>query len=144
MHIPRIFRAVTILALVVPGSFTFGHGEEKPGPHGGVIRMPGGFHTEVSMKGKTAFEVHLLDADWKNPTIKGSQVSARIQRGKTTLALTCEPKSISYHCALPTGQRPKKGDLLVIEANREGMPGAPAEYTYPLSLSASAKSHHDH
>ncbi len=70
------FAIVTTLSLNV-----FAHGEDKPGPHGGFIRMPGAFHTEV-VKEKEGYRVYLLDINWKNPSVLDSAVLASIEVGK--------------------------------------------------------------
>ena len=54
-----IFSTLTVLSVNL-----FAHGEDKPGPHGGYIRMPGSFHTEV-VKEKAGYRVYLLDINWK-------------------------------------------------------------------------------
>ena len=105
------------------------HGENKPGPHGGYIRMPGAFHTEV-VKEKDGYRVYLLDINWKNPSVLDSSVSASVQVGKKTTELVCTKQTDSYLCK---SLLPQKGKLN-IQAKREGQTGAVATYKLPLKF----------
>lgn len=107
----------------------FGHGEEKPGPHGGFVRMPGAFHTEV-VKEKDGYRIYLLDINWKNPSVLDSALSANIQVGKTKTELACSKESDSYFCKTSL---PPKGDLN-ITAKREGQVGGVSSYKLPLKF----------
>ena len=66
------------LILVAFGSAREGHahGEDRPGPHGGIIRMPGAFHTELRPKSNREFELFLLDMKWGEPSVAQSSVEA--------------------------------------------------------------------
>lgn len=112
----------------------FAHGEDKAGPHGGYIRMPGAFHTEV-VKEKEGYRVYLLDIDWKNPSVLDSSVSAFIQVGKKKTDLTCSQESSSYFCK---SKLPQKGNLNIL-AKRQGQTGAMALYKLPLKLEVPSK-----
>lgn len=119
-----IFSLLTALSINV-----FAHGEDKPGPHGGYIRMPGAFHTEV-IKDKNGYRIYLLDINWKNPSVLDSSVSASIQTGKKKSDLTCTKESDSYLCK---SSLPEKGELNII-AKREGQTGIVAKYKLPLKF----------
>jgi hypothetical protein len=118
------FTLLNTLSLVV-----FAHGEDKPGPHGGYIRMPGAFHTEV-VKEETGYRIYLLDLNWKNPSVLDSSTSASIEAGKKTTELSCAKESDSFFCK---SSLPQKG-ILKINAKREGQPGATSSYRLPLKF----------
>lgn len=120
-----IFSILTTLSLNV-----FAHGEDKPGPHGGYIRMPGAFHTEV-VKVKEGYRVYLLDINWKNPSTLNSYVTASIKNGQDITNLTCLKESDSYLCK---SNLPQKG-FLNINSKREGqISGIPSSYKLPLKF----------
>ncbi len=130
----------TGLLVLIPG-LLLAHGEDKLGPNGGYIRMPGGFHTEVKIA-KDDLLVHLIDINFKNPTTKNSSVRVEyVLNGKTTF-LTCSVKGAAFSCSLPKDFNAKKGKL-VVSADREGMKGANAEYALPLQLAQQPKQEKD-
>lgn len=112
------------------GSLVFGHGEDKPGPHGGRISMPGSFHTEVILQKDQSLRVYLLDLHFKNPTTKNSSVQAQILNGKTKISFACVSEFDSFVCKAPK-KYPLKGELQ-ITATRENAVGNVAAYTLPL------------
>jgi len=121
----------SILSLL--SSFSFAHGEDKPGPHGGYVRMPGAFHTEIVPDSDVQFKVYLLDINWKNPSVKNSQVEIKfVDKGIGTLA-SCQQEIDFFQCQLPNGAHLKKGKLLV-KATREKQAGAEVSYNLPLSF----------
>lgn len=122
--------AAFLFSVVITMSMNlYAHGEDKPGPHGGYIRMPGAFHTEV-IKEKDGFRVYLLDLNWKNPSVLDSSVSASIQVGKKKTDLICTQESDSFLCK---SSLPQKGDLN-IKARREGQTGGISSYKLPLKF----------
>ncbi len=122
--------ALTFLALTALSLNVFAHGEDKPGPHGGYIRMPGAFHTEV-VKEKDGYRIYLLDINWKNPSVLDSEVKASIQNGKNKTELICLKESDSYLCK---SSLPQKG-ILNINSKREGQAGGiPSSYKLPLKF----------
>lgn len=122
-------KCLILIALTTFRVFAFAHGEEKPGPHGGHIRMPGAFHTEV-VKEKEGYRIYLLDINWKNPSVLDSSVSASIHAGEKKTDLNCSKESDSYFCK---SSLPQKGDLN-INAKREGQTGGVATYKLPLKF----------
>lgn len=114
--------------------FAYAHGEDKPGPHGGVIRMPGTFHTEALVKGPQTLHVYLLDLDWKNPTTSNSTLSASMD-AKTFV--DCTPKAERFECTFMKGDLKNKGTL-VLRAKRDGLPGNEASYPLPLVVPKAA------
>ena len=110
-------------------SLAFAHGEDKPGPHGGYIRMPGNFHTEV-LQDKRNLKVYLLDAEWKNPSVSNSSVKMTVN-GKP---LECRAEGNLFICPLLPNTDLKRKGKLVLEAKREGSVGNPVTYALPLKL----------
>ena len=111
----------------------FAHGEDKAGPHGGYVRMPGAFHTEVVKEGKDKLRIYLLDLAWKNPSVKDSSVEAMIKDKKTTNILSCEKETDSYVCSSKKGTLKLKGQLEIL-AMREGQVGIAAIYPLPFKF----------
>jgi hypothetical protein len=135
-----------ILITILKASMVLAHGEDKFGPNGGFIFMPGVFHTEVVPTGSDKLKVFLLDIEWKNPTTKNSSVSAEIKAIKTTSLLKCETKEIYFLCSLPKGSNLNSGQLEVL-AMREGQKGNLAIYDLPLKLQKKGnlkEEHHGH
>lgn len=119
----------------------FGHGEDKAGPNGGFIRMPGAFHTEVVPTTNNELKVYLLDINWKNPSTKNSSVDLLIQNSK----LSCSAKEEKYFlCQLPKGTDLKAKGQLIVLAKREGQVGNEAKYDLPLKLQSPAGEHSKH
>lgn len=128
-----MYRTWTIIALTFSllTARAFAHGEDKPGPHGGFIRMPGAFHTEVVPVNKREIKVYLLDIEWKNPSIQRSKVQVEMNK----IVKECSPQSEPYFvCSFsPKVDLTKKGSLK-IKAQREGQIGNEVIYELPLKL----------
>ena len=125
--------AFLILILILFSERAFAHGMDKPGPHGGYIRMPGAFHTELVLVKPSTLKVYLLDINFKFPTIKESSVSALfVQDGKTTI-LTCSTKKDYFECNAPNVEFNESGSLK-ITANRMKNKGVEAVYELPLKF----------
>ena len=107
------------------------HGEDTPGPHGGYVRMPGAFHTELVPGKNQAFDVYLLDINWTNPSVRSSKVDAHISQKKKSTRLVCEISGDHFRCRIPQGIDLKSGSIEVL-AEREGQKGIPAIYNLPL------------
>lgn len=131
--------AIIFLILTLIYLHVCAHGEGKPGPHGGFIRMPGPFHTEV-VKESGGYRVFLLDIDWKNPSVLASSVSAFIESDRTKTNLICTKKSDSYFCK---SFHPQKG-ILHINAKRNGQSGTIASYKLPLKFEIPQNEMPDH
>lgn len=129
-----IFALLEILSLQI-----FAHGEDKPGPHGGYIRMPGAFHTEV-LKIKEGYRIYLLDMNWENPSVADSSVKATVKIGKKKTDLNCVKEKDSYLCKTKLKE---KGELEVT-AKREGQMGNEAVYKLPLKFEKSKAAHEGH
>lgn len=128
------------LGLLGGASSAFAHGEDKPGPHGGVIRMPGAFHTEIVAQGDNAFDVYLLDINWKDPTVKESSVSVVHVDGERRTALNCKPRETLFSCE---GESTAfKSGLLTVKAFRLGTQGIEVAYPLPLRVEPTEDEHH--
>ena len=137
----RFFTVLLIGAF--SGSIALAHGEDKPGPHGGFIRMPGGFHTEVLPTGKNKLKIFLLDIEWKNPSLKNSSIEARIDSGPKKAVGSCVQKDDYYECTFPKIDLRKNGNLF-IKPKREGQQGMEINYELPLRLQVIDDGHGNH
>ncbi|MEQ1722148.1 MAG: hypothetical protein ABL930_03170 [Pseudobdellovibrio sp.] len=123
-----LFFATTLLS----GILAFAHGEDKPGPNGGHIKMPANFHTEVIADKDGSFHIYLLDMQFKNPTVKNSEIKAYVINGKKKTSLKCSVMGENhFNCK---GRKPvKSANSLVIKAKREGTwASMDAKYSLPL------------
>lgn len=131
----KLKNALKVFYLVI-GSFaiipaTFSHGEDAPGPHGGHIRMPGPFHTELVLRGKD-LQIFLLDINFMNPVTKNSEVTVRYQDSKNKVSpLICKSHGLSFLCALPKKFSAKAGTITVL-AMRDNVWGQLVTYDLPL------------
>jgi hypothetical protein len=110
------------------------HGENHPGPNGGEVRMPGGFHVEAKLQG-AQLKVWLLDIAIKNPTVKDSKLTAEIipTAGKAkTLRGNC--KAAADHFVCDFSREAYAQAKLVVKATREGSAGQDAVYQLPLKF----------
>lgn len=126
-------KAVLLLvSLAFISAQSLAHGEDKEGPHGGHIQMPANFHTEVVPDKDGSFHIFLLDMNFENPTIKDSDIQARIVAGKKTASLSCKPMGNNhFHCAAQ-GKNPRTGTLF-LKVKRDGTQAQmEAQYKLPL------------
>lgn len=128
MRVSSVFLAVILAS---GGSLAFGHGEDKPGPYGGFIRMPGAFHVELVPMGATKAQIYLLDIQFKNPSLKNSAVKLRFKNEKVTEA-KCAKKDSAYLCEFPAGIDLSSSGTLLLQATREGQKGVEVSYPTPL------------
>jgi hypothetical protein len=121
-----------LFAASLASPLALGHGEDKLGPNGGFIRMPGAFHTELVLKNANSLKVYLLDINWKNPSVKRSAIKVIHQASKATAS--CKTMSSFYVCQFPKNiDLTKKGELSV-ESKREDQTGMTVLYELPLQL----------
>jgi len=114
--------------MILTGIQVWAHGEDKPGPHGGFISMPGAFHVELVPISDRELKVYLLDMHWKNPTIKNSTVEISME----STSATCAAKKDHFVCQFSTVLR-KAGELKV-NATREMQIGNTVKYALPLKF----------
>ncbi len=108
----------------------FAHGEDKPGPHGGHIRMPSAFHTEVVVDNNTSLRVYLLDLQFQNPLTEKSKVTVTLKDKKKTIKFACPAMNDHFHC---TSKTAFTGGKLSVKASRSGI-SAPKAAVYELPL----------
>lgn len=132
MKITSILSILGLATLFVT-STAYSHGEDKAGPHGGEIRMPGAFHTEIVQKKNDTFFVYLLDMNWKNPSVKNSSIKASITVDSQNINLNCIASKQYFECkSVKKLLTFKNGDELTINAVRENVSGGLAVYELPL------------
>jgi hypothetical protein len=134
--------ASLFVCTIIPTS-VFAHGEEKLGPNGGYIKMPGAFHTEVVADSKNTLKVYLLDMEWKNPSVANSSVKASIS-GKPATQGKCEIKENFYLCQFAENVDLSRKAKLKINSQREGQKGMAISYSLPLKLDKGAVGHEGH
>jgi hypothetical protein len=134
-----------LLILLLLTQTSWGHGEDKPGPNKGFIRMPAGYHTEVLPDGKHRLKVWLLDVNFKNPTVKNSSLEITHEGERKTKA-SCEAKGRNFLCTFPNAVDLTKQGKLLVESSREGQKGMDVAYDLPLRLlpAAADKKKHKH
>ena len=127
-----------VLLFFIVGSYSINvlaHGEDRPGPHRGYIRMPGAFHTEVVQSSMNQFKVYLLDLQWKNPSVKNSTLEVKLS-GKKILNADCKIIEDYYMCELPASVDLSKTGELKVLAQREDQKGMEVSYRLPLKFEA--------
>lgn len=130
-------RVILFLSLLFSFSLALAHGEDKEGPHGGFIRMPGAFHTELMLSEDMSAHVFLLDMEFKNPTVKDSSIEITHVDGKKKTTFKCSVMGSNHFHCIPEKKYSAKGKLLV-KATRDKAPGNEVSYELPLKVS----SHH--
>lgn len=138
-HSDTLVHLALIMSISIFSKFAFAHGENIPGPHGGYIRMPGAFHTEL-LPEKDGYRVFLLDINWKNPSVMDSSVSAVLVINSKKTELICNKESDSFFC------KPKSttAGILEITAKREGQNGGISSYQLPLKFESPDSKHSQH
>lgn len=134
-----------ILSLILSLLFTsigHSHGEDKLGPNGGYIRMPGAFHTEVVMDGSNKLRVYLLDMNWMNSSVKDSALEVTVIQSNQTSKGKCVIVDNYYSCELPEGFNQKPG-IMKVKALRKKLKGN-AVYELPLQLKKIEKTEKNH
>lgn len=128
----RHFPLLTLTTVLVAPILALAHGTDKPGPHGGEIRMPGAFHVEVVDKGES-LRMYLLNMQFERPRISDSSVQAVLKQEGSTIRLDCTPAedAKAFTCPLPDGASLQRGTLK-IDATRLGKPASTARYELPL------------
>ncbi len=132
------------MTLVLTSLSAFGHGENKPGPHKGHIRMPGPFHTELVLE-SSVVKIYLLDMNFKNPTTLNSKVVLLLK--EKTDEILCVDKESYFECPLPGQSTNYLG--INVKAIRNGVVGKVVYYPLPLTFSkpvatSDDHSHHNH
>lgn len=97
----KILKTAFVMSRLLGDVLAFAHGEDKPGPFGGGIRMPGAFHSEAVLFYPNEVKIYLLDMNWKNPTVSDSKVEASFKGHRTSNA-TCQKRRTLF-CVLLMG-----------------------------------------
>lgn len=108
-----------LLSFVFSASGVFAHGENMPGPHGGEIRMPGNFHTEVVFVNSQELKVYLLDMQFKSPTTLNSKVSVGLNE-------ECKKEVEYFRCSIDESNT-ENGEISV-KAVRDNQKGKVVKY----------------
>ena len=124
-------KTLLTLILLTVSVKSFGHGEDKFGPNGGYLKMPGGFHTEVVPDKEGKIKVFLLDINFKSPVVKNSKVIAAINNANKK-DINCTAKRDHFLCETLKADL-AKGTLSIV-AERSTVKGAEAIYDLPLTL----------
>lgn len=128
----------TLLAItLLTAQLAKAHGEDKPGPHGGYIKMPANFHTELVPAADGSFMIYLIDIQFQNPVIENSKVKVFFNSGKKKITLNCTPMKDHFHCF---SKQPIKKGILSVRATRSGNSATmDAKYDLPLKSSEPVK-----
>lgn len=121
-----------LIAVFLLPSLCWAHGENKPGPHGGHIRMPGAFHTELVLEEDQSLSIYLLDMNFESPQIKDSNVEVFLKSKKgEKIPFKCMPMNEDHFHCMPEKKFSLKGELK-IKAVRNKAAGNEAVYKLPL------------
>ena len=119
---------VIALFILFQSNPTLAHGENIAGPHGGEIKMPANFHTELVKNEDGIFKVYLLDIDFQGATVDKSSVTGHIKDGKKKISLSCKKATDHFICKTT---KPIKSGTLVLQTTRSGTKAQmPAEYKF--------------
>lgn len=138
-----------LATLILLPSLSWAHGEDKAGPNGGHIQMPGAFHTELIVDKDQSAHIYLLDMNFQNPTTKDSDVKVIARTKKSEVKYNCNIMDGNHFHCVPTKKVSAKTDLIV-QATREKAVGNEAVYKLPLPAFKEAakdkkeESHHHH
>ncbi|TGK40259.1 hypothetical protein [Leptospira andrefontaineae] len=140
MNRKMIFIAALVFLFDLP---ILSHGENKPGPHGGLIRMPGDFHVEILDLGNSKFRIYLLDINFANPSLKSSSVVAKLRTSEGYKNLSCETGKNSFICTGdPTLEKAKQE--LILSPIRENSKGSEIKLELPLKKDNGDNHEHKH
>ncbi|OYZ21756.1 MAG: hypothetical protein B7Y39_08615 [Bdellovibrio sp. 28-41-41] len=139
----KILKISSLILVYFFAKAALAHGEDKPGPNGGFVRMPGAFHTEVVPVGQNSLKIYLLDIEWKNPSVIGSSVSVTYKGSRTTKK-ECSIESNYYICEFPKSINLRKKGELLVDAQRENQKGNIVSYELPLKLQVIDDGHGGH
>ncbi|TGL88743.1 hypothetical protein EHQ68_08885 [Leptospira congkakensis] len=139
----RFFSRIVFFIIFMSATQVFAHGEHKPGPHGGLIRMPGAFHTEVLPYQNLGFKVYLLDINFENPTSKNSKLQGKVVSKGKEFPLKCKNHPDHFYCEIPGGSSVEEGEL-ILSPEWNFQKGAVVKYKLPLFENKEQKKEHHH
>lgn len=124
-----IFLTTTLLISL---NFTLlAHGMNKKGPHGGFIKMPGTFHTELVDRGDKIV-VYLIDINFKNPITYNSNVFLTY-KGQQSIDINCAEEKDYFVCYKPK-EKFEYFQQIIIHSIRNKIKATEAVYGIPLRL----------
>lgn len=138
------YLSITILSLLISSNL-YAHGEDKFGPHGGYIKMPAAFHTELIPSGNGNFVVYLLDLQNKNAAVKNSNVTLKYKNQKAEFPFECIVVNDHFLCTNTSKVDLTDGNSLIVKAERLNVSANPIAYDLPLALkgkTGSKTTHH--
>ncbi len=127
----KLFVNIAILCVSI---LAYSHGEDKKGPNGGYVRMPGAFHTETVVSDKNTLKVFLLDINWENPSVLKSEVKVILKSSIANEDVVCSSKKNYFLCLFSKNANLKQKGELQITATRENHKGDVVKYNLPLKL----------
>jgi hypothetical protein len=130
MKLTKILKMAIAIGLLFTIS-VYAHGESKPGPHGGKIKMPGAFHTEVLTYKNLGYKIFLLDINFENPTSISSFVKAKVKSKGIETPLKCNAHPDHFYCEKTNGFTDSDEELF-ITAERKAAKGTEVRYILPL------------
>ena len=112
--------------------------EEKParpteGPHKGHLVAAANYNLEVIWENDSA-KIYLLDADFKNPVVQGSEMGVFIKSGNTESEMNCLIVEDYFECK-QNGKKFKKGQL-AISSKRSGVQAEEVKVEVPFEKKA--------
>jgi hypothetical protein len=125
---------LSIFLVAFYSTYIWAHGEDLVGPHGGFIRMPGAYHTEIVPLTKNQIKIYLLDLQWKPVAITGSFLQTLYQGDKSEKSV-CEPKDSSYYiCSFSENVKLDQKGKLIVNSQFKGQTGNEVLYELPLKF----------
>lgn len=122
---------VTLVTLLIISSTVSAHGMNKPGPHGGFVRMPGTYHIELVPSG-LELKVYFLDMNFKPLPISDAIVELTLN-GKKPFKAQCLKEMQFFRCDT-NEQSYKKFKEISIESSIKGSDETKSVYKVPLKL----------
>ena len=123
-------KTLTFITILFSCLHLWAHGEDEPGPHGGHIKMPGAFHTELVVESPQAVRFYLIDLSFQNPTVKDSTIVASFRNAKAIIPLNCAAEKEFFICRSEK-KLPPQGELSV-KATRNKAVGNEVVYKFPV------------
>lgn len=118
----------------------FAMGEDKAGPNGGMIQMPGSFHTELILE-KNQAKVYLLDMGFKKPTVAKSSVELNVTTEQDSKKVSCKAKVDYFICPLDVKNSEAIAQIQVL-ATRNGAKGKNVMYDFTKKESSETGAAH--
>ena len=131
MNLRKINQRIFAVLFLLISISIYSHGDDRPGPHGGRIQMPGAFHTEVLNYQDKGCKVYLLDINFENPTSKNSSVKAKMKASDKETSLVCIAHLDHFYCEKNSSNIKSDGDLYIL-AERNNAKGVEVKYQLPL------------